>query len=138
MTPFRPLPPRPQPFAAPQGRSKVQGLALGYLAFGGLLLMGAFTFAMLGVLVLTGLLGRADGLPLGLCVGEACFMTALAVVCGVAAWALWRHRYAVFIRVAASIMALFFPFGTILGVLTFVWLERQDVRSLFARPGAGR
>ncbi len=117
------------PFAAPVGLSKLHGLAIGYVAFAGLFAMVGLTFAVIA-LVLVGTNAK-DGPPLGMCVTEAVTMTSLATVFGLAAFGCWKQRYLKLLRVAAWIACFVFPFGTGLGLLTFLWLRRDDVRSLF-------
>ena len=117
------------PFAAPAGLSKLHGLAIGYVAFAGLFAMVGLTFAVIALaLVVT---SAKDGPALGMCVTEALTMTSLAVVFALAAFGCWKQRYLKLVRVAAWMACFVFPFGTGLGLLTFFWLRRDDVRSLF-------
>jgi hypothetical protein len=138
MAPFRPPPPIPFVQPPPLGLGKVHGLALGFVAFGGLLLMTGLTFAALAIF-LASRATRDPGVPLALFVTEGVMMTSIATVFGVAALSLFRQRNPTSVRVAAGLACVLFPLGTVLGVLTFRWLDREDVRSLFeanARPRA--
>jgi hypothetical protein len=117
------------PFAAPAGLTKLHGLAIGYVAFAGLFAMLGLTFVAIA-LVLVGTSAK-DGPPLAMCVTEAVTMTSLAVVFGLAAFGCWKLRYLKLVRVAAWMACFVFPIGTGLGLLTFFWLRRADVRSLF-------
>ncbi len=47
-----------------------------------------------------------------------------------------QRRGYIFCLVVAGILCAWFPFGTVLGVFTFVVLTRPSVRELFRRPAA--
>lgn len=64
------------------------------------------------------------------------FGLALAVSLGLAGWFLARHRHWRYCLVVACVACLFFPFGTVLGVLTLIVLLRPSVKHLFGEgPG---
>lgn len=57
---------------------------------------------------------------------------------GLVIWAgrcLQRRRHHTFCLIAAGIACMFMPFGTVLGICTFIVLMRPSVRTLFAPPG---
>ncbi len=65
------------------------------------------------------------------------FMTiliSLAILKFLAASRIKRRRSRVFCMVVAGIMCLEFPYGTALGVMTFICLGRQSVERLFDAP----
>ena len=45
-----------------------------------------------------------------------------------------RHVYYIFCLVMAAVECIFMPFGTVLGVLTIVVLQRPTVKQMFERP----
>ena len=136
MTPFRPPPTgyaRPSAFAPPAGLAKLHGLAIGYVAFAGLLLMLGLTFVGLGVFLATRpppVRGTDAGLPMAMVVTESVMMLGFGALFGLGALSLYRRRAGALVTAAALSACLFFPFGTVLGVLTFLWLQRPDVKSL--------
>lgn len=95
-----------------------------------------------GVALMTGALGEQTGGPDAQLVGG--FMTGVALVfilCGLALAGvviatgrfLRRHERYTFCLVVAAIECIFFPFGTVLGVLTIIVLQRVSVKQLFER-----
>jgi hypothetical protein len=60
---------------------------------------------------------------------------ATAVCLAVAGWHLGRCRHYIFCMVMAALACLFHPFGTILGVFTFIVLLRPSVKRLFETGG---
>ena len=50
--------------------------------------------------------------------------------------ALRRHRHRTFVLVMAALSLLMFPYGTVLGVFTFMVLQRPAARLLFGEPPA--
>jgi hypothetical protein len=136
VTPFRPPPSnyaRPSAFAPPSGLAKVHGLAIGYAAFGGLLLMLGLTFVGVGVFLATRpppVRSTDAGLPMAMVVTESVMMLTFGGLLGLGAFSLYRRKAGGLVTAAACLACLFFPFGTVLGVLTFLWLKRPDVKSL--------
>jgi len=96
---------------------------------GAFLLMLGATFALLGAATLA--LGLEGGPPLAMCVVEATMMTTFAVVLALGAHGLHRRKRLPWVRAAATLVCLFFPLGTVLGVLTFRWVNEHE--TLFAR-----
>lgn len=56
---------------------------------------------------------------------------AMAVLTFIAGWRLTQRRARAFCITIAAINCFFFPFGTVLGILTIVVLKRPDVREAF-------
>lgn len=63
------------------------------------------------------------------------FLAGNAVLKLSAARAIGQRRMHTFCLVAAALTTLGIPWGTVLGVLSFVVLERPSVKALFAPPG---
>lgn len=143
MTPFRPPPSdyaRPSAFAPPAGLAKLHGLAIGYVAFAGLLLMVGLTFVGLGVFLATRpppVRGTDAGLPMAMVVTESVMMLGFGAVFALGALSLYRRRTGALVTAAALLACLLFPFGTVLGVLTFLWIQRPDVKSLLVDSRGG-
>ncbi len=143
VTPFRPPPSgytRPSAFAPPAGLAKLHGLAIGYVAFAGLLLMVGLTFVGLGVFLATRpppVRSTDAGLPMAMVVTECVMTLGCGTLFGLGALSLRRRKAGALVSTAALLACLFFPFGTVLGVLTFLWLQRPDVKSLLVDSRAG-
>ena len=75
-----------------------------------------------------------------ICFGLACFLLAMGMAAARfrAAWCIKHRTWRVFCMVIAGIGCLEFPYGTALGVLSFIVLGRDSVVQLFsAGPPAG-
>jgi hypothetical protein len=72
-------------------------------------------------------------------IGSAIFLVMIAVALAKfwAARSLRRRKSRAFCMVIAAIGCLEFPYGTLLGVLTFIVLGRDSVKRLFAAPPPG-
>ena len=69
-------------------------------------------------------------------VGIFLFLIAMAVLKFIAAYRIKHRRSRVFCMVVAGITCLEIPYGTLLGVCTFIVLERPTVKKLFAAGNA--
>ena len=120
-------------------------LAIGYSVLGGLMIPGSLVFlvhVVLGTVMLAGGMddGHGSGPPeavglvfvilglFGVFVGLT--MGALIIYAG---RCLAKQRRMIFIYILAGLLCASFPLGTILGVLTFVVLSREDTKDLFRR-----
>jgi len=126
-------------------------LSLGYVVSGGF----AALFSLFGLLyVVMGILvsltmshdsGKVNEPPPAIVgwliagIGLAFFLVliALALVKFWAARSISRRKSRTFCMVIAGISCLEFPYGTLLGVLTFIVLGRDSVARLFASPPPG-
>jgi hypothetical protein len=124
-------------------------LRLGYLIAGGTsAAVGVFglVYVVVGGILLTAAMSGAPGpntppMAAGLVfggIGLAIFLggATLSVVKFLAARALGRRRSRAFCMVAAGLSCLSIPYGTALGILTFIVLSRPSVRDLFAQASA--
>jgi hypothetical protein len=110
-------------------------------------LVGCFPIIHLvvGILILTG--GMQDHQGQGpppwfgiIFVGTALFMILMcwttAALMFVAGSRLKKHVGYYYCLVIAAVECIFFPFGTVLGVLTIIVLMRPSIKSLFGVPSA--
>jgi len=97
-------------------------------------------YLVMGALLLSGRLAgtRPDPLPpiagwIMIAVGSILMAVGLAFALLLAAggWHLARRRRYTLCMVVAAVACAFMPFGTVLGVLTIIVLQRESVRRLF-------
>ncbi len=122
-------------------------LAWGYYVFAGMTAFGALFsifFLVMGSLILSGTFPDSSG--------QAHFVGALFIGIGFAMFAvllgsalllyftgrnLRRRRRRTFCLITAALLCLQFPWGTLIGILTFIVLDRPGVRAQFdSAPGA--
>lgn len=143
VTPFRPMPPPPAPFARPRGEQHLGNLAIGYYVLGGLTIPVGLVFlthVAIGIAMVNGSFPDtgANGPPAAfgwLFIGLGLFAMTVCVTMGiltiVAGRCLSQKKRLTFVYVIAGLLCMNMPFGTLLGVLTFVTLSNDDTRSLF-------
>ena len=146
MAPFRPLPPAPPPFAPSRAEQHLGQLAVGYYVMGALTILFSFLFFVhvaLGTSIVMGALDDAHGPPPPAAFGWIFVVMGLfgfvlvASVGGLTIFAgrcIAQRKHLTFIYILAGILCTNMPLGTLLGVLTFVVLTRDDAKALF--PGA--
>ncbi len=122
-------------------------LQIGYWVMGGLmgfygLLMGAY-FAFIGGIFLT-IPEIQDGPPaffpwifIGAAVFALLMLGVFATLVILSGFWIRRREHRVFSMVLAGFLCLSIPFGTMLGVATFLVLGRASVASLYGRSSAG-
>jgi len=87
--------------------------------------------------------GNANGPPpaqfgwimFGIGVGISSALLILAILKLLAGFALRKRRHRTLAFIAAGLSCLEVPYGTLLGVFTFIVLGRRSVAALFAAPG---
>lgn len=143
MTPFRPLPPPPPPFAPSRAEQHLGQLAVGYYVMGALTILFSFLFMVhvaLGASIVVGALDDAGPPPpaaLGwvfVVMGLFAFVF-VAAIGGLTIFAgrcIAQRKHLTFIYILAGILCTNMPLGTLLGVLTFVVLTKDDAKALFA------
>jgi hypothetical protein len=138
-------PPLP-PAWGPQDESHLNLLSIFYYIFAGLgALGGCFLVGHWWLMnaLMTGKLGNSSNPPpqeMMALMQVIYVVVGLFIVVGtvmniLAAMFLRQRKNRVFTMVAAGLMCLQFPFGTILGVFTFVVLMRESVREGYERLG---
>ena len=144
MAPFRPLPPTPPPFAPSRAEQHLGQLAVGYYVMGALTILFSFLFmahVALGASMVVGALDDPSGTPPPAAFGWIFVVLGLfgclfvATVGGLTIFAgrcIAQRKYLTFIYILAGILCTNMPLGTLLGVLTFVVLTKDDAKALFA------
>lgn len=121
-------------------------LAIGYWVWGGFmavyaLLLGAY-FGVIGSLFVMIPQGAAEGPPavmgwIFLCIGAIVLLVVGALAGLEIATGFWiqRRRHRVATLVVAALICPSIPFGTLLGVSTFVVMSRPSVKARYLPPG---
>jgi hypothetical protein len=114
----------------------------------GLVSMFPLLHVVMGIAIVSGLLGDADRGQAPPAVLGWLFIVfpgmiilcglALASVVAVAGWRIRAHTGYMYCLVIAGIECIFMPFGTVLGVLTIIVLMRPTVRDLFEIEDTGK
>jgi hypothetical protein len=112
-------------------------------ALAGLFSLSPLIHVAIGVLMLSGRFESQNQVPderlfgwMFIAVGSA-FMAAgiaFSVCLALAGRYLYQRRHYMFCLVMAALACMFVPFGTVLGVLTIITLQKESVRQLFAPP----
>lgn len=119
---------------------KIRGLAIGYYIYG---LLGMLGFAGLGALdFVVHIMQQSEpqlaGDPfflqmISIMKGLIIFMSVLHITVNVlVGWALQKGRLRMLCFVSGILMLIAIPFGTILGILTVIWLREPEVRQAFS------
>lgn len=144
MTPFRPLPPAPPPFAPSRAEQHLAQLAVGYYVMGALTILFSFLFMVhvaLGASMVVGALDDTGPSPPPAALGWVFLVMGLfafvfvAAIGGLTVFAgrcIAQRKHLTFIYILAGILCTNMPLGTLLGVLTFVVLTKDDAKALFA------
>jgi hypothetical protein len=112
-------------------------------ALAGLFSLFPLIHVTIGVLMLSGRFESPNQAPddrlfgwMFIAMGSAFMAAGLAfsVCLALAGRYLSQRRHYMFCLVMACIECMFMPFGTVLGVLTIITLQKQPVRQLFAPP----
>lgn len=134
--------PAPLPHAAPEDASHLKLLGVFYYVFAGLNALSVVLIALYAAII-TAVFANVPTRPgepgpevfAGLVVGVCVALVVLSAVCGVLQYMAGRrlreYRARGFCQIVAGLSCLSIPIGTVLGVFTFVVLNRPSVRALF-------